>query len=323
MKPRLHVLLARAAPVAVVLRRGPSKTVAAIEWNRTTDRFTIGQWLRGRIYERRCDLSPDGKHLIYFAMNGRWSSPTLGSWTAISRAPYLRAIALYAKGDCWHGGGLFVDNRSYWLNDGYGHKPLTATTEVHRADRAAYVPTWGGECWGVYFLRLERDGWTPRPELAPPSTVDAGMMVFDRPLRHGWVLRKRARAAVDHPPGRGVYFDEHELIEPNRDRRVLRHDWEWADVDGDRLVWAEAGALWAGRLTARSAKLDDPIDAPALLHDFTGMTFQAIRAPYDDRDDPDDPDDAPASPPRASARKATRAARKRPATKPVRRKPRG
>jgi hypothetical protein len=319
MTPRLHVLLARRAPLAIVLRRGPSKSVAAIAWDRRADRFTVGQWLRGRIYERRSDLSPDGKHLIYFAMNGKWSSPALGAWTAVSRAPYLRAVALYAKGDCWHGGGLFVDNRHYWLNDGYGHKSLTTTTEVHRADRSAYVPTWGGECWGVYFLRLERDGWTPRPELAPPSTTGAGMMVFDRPLPHGWVLRKLARAAIDHPPGRGVYFDEHELIDARRDRRILRHDWEWADLDGDRLVWATAGALWAGQLTARSARLDDPIDHPTLLHDFSGMTFASIRAPYDDSDDPDD---APPAPQRGSTRKATRAARARPSSKPVRRKPR-
>jgi hypothetical protein len=69
--PRLHVLLARDTPYAVILPRGPSKTTCSIGWDRRNDTFTIGQWLRGRIYERRSDLSPDGKHLIYFAMNGR------------------------------------------------------------------------------------------------------------------------------------------------------------------------------------------------------------------------------------------------------------
>ena len=42
----------------------------------------------------------DSKSLIYFAMNGRWQSETKGSWTAISRVPYLKAVGLYAKGDC-------------------------------------------------------------------------------------------------------------------------------------------------------------------------------------------------------------------------------
>lgn len=69
--PRLHVLLARDAPLGLVIRRGPSKHVATLLWDRRKDTFQLGQWLNGRIYERRSDLSPDGKHFIYFAMNGR------------------------------------------------------------------------------------------------------------------------------------------------------------------------------------------------------------------------------------------------------------
>src|SRR5689334_22184837 len=103
--PRLHVILARESSLAVVIRRGPSKSVCTFLWDRSEDSFRLGQWMRGRIYERRCDLSPDGKYLIYFAMNGKWESETKGSWTAISRNPYLKAVTLYAKGDCWNGGG--------------------------------------------------------------------------------------------------------------------------------------------------------------------------------------------------------------------------
>jgi hypothetical protein len=104
---RLHVLLARDAKVGLVIRRGPSKSVCTVLWNRERDTFKLGQWMRGRIYERRCDLSPDGWRFIYFAMNGRCQSQTKGSWTAISRVPYLKAMSLFAKGDCWHGGGCF------------------------------------------------------------------------------------------------------------------------------------------------------------------------------------------------------------------------
>jgi hypothetical protein len=65
---RIHVLLAREEPLGVVIRRGPSKQVCTVQWDRRDDDFQVGQWLRGRIYERRSDLYPDGKHLIYFAM---------------------------------------------------------------------------------------------------------------------------------------------------------------------------------------------------------------------------------------------------------------
>jgi hypothetical protein len=273
----LHVLLARRARTGLVLRRGPSHAVCAIGWDRVRDTFEIGQWLRGRIYERRSDLSPDGQHAIYFAMNGRWRSRTKGSWTAVSRAPYINAVALYAKGDCWHGGGLFVDDQSYWLNDGYGHQLLADTGEVRRADPTTYRPIWGGECWGVYFHRLLRDGWHMRDDLQV-GRQRASKVVFERPLWHGWTLRKLANAMVGPPQGKGVYYDEHELVVGERE--LPRERWEWADVDRDRLVWAEGGALWAGRITKASASREDPIDDAELLHDFSDMKFEALAAPY-------------------------------------------
>src|SRR5258706_7548419 len=113
---RLHVLLASKAPLGLVFRRGPANAVCTGGWNRARDEFQLGQWLRGRIYERRSDLSPDGRHLIYFAMNGRWSSETRGSWTAISRPPWLKAIALFGKGDCWNCGGVFTSPTRYLLH---------------------------------------------------------------------------------------------------------------------------------------------------------------------------------------------------------------
>jgi len=129
---RLHVLLARDAKVGLVIRRGPSKSVCTVLWNRERNTFKLGQWMRGRIYERRSDLAPDGKHFIYFAMNGRWESETKGAWTAVSRVPFLKAVDLYGKGDCWHGGGLFLSDREFWLNDGRGHTELKKSSQMQR-----------------------------------------------------------------------------------------------------------------------------------------------------------------------------------------------
>src|SRR5215471_13410661 len=156
---RIHVLLASHAPLGIVIRRGPSKRVCTVLWDRRHDQFKLGQWLKGRIYERRSDLSPDGKYLIYFAMNGKWQSEAKGSWTAISRAPYLKALAMFPKGDCWHGGGLFTGNATYWLNDGYGHETLRDTREVRRDRKFQPSEFFGGEDQGVYYPRLLRDGW--------------------------------------------------------------------------------------------------------------------------------------------------------------------
>lgn len=205
---RIHVLLASHAPLGLVIRRGPSKHVATILWNRRGDNFQLGQWLKGRIYERRCDLSPDGKHFIYFAMNGKWYSEAKGSWTAISRAPYLKALAIFPKDDCWHGGGLWTNKNDYWINDGYGHSVLRDTKEVRRDRRFEPSDHFGGECPGVYYPRLLRDGW----QLMECASVSKwkGKDVFEEHLDHGWRLRKIAHAEIGSPDGKGCYWDEHQ-----------------------------------------------------------------------------------------------------------------
>ena len=114
---RLHVVSAKEAPLSVIFRRGPSRNVCTILWDRSTDSFSVGQWLKGRIYERRSDISPDGKYLIYFAMNGKWSSEGIGTWTAISKVPWLKAIAFFVEVGTYEGGGLFTSNRTYWINE--------------------------------------------------------------------------------------------------------------------------------------------------------------------------------------------------------------
>src|SRR5262245_26767135 len=188
--PRLHVILARSADNAVVFRRGPSKRVATFAWDRTSDEVQLGQWLKGRIYERRSDLSPDGRHLIYFAFSGKRSGKTRGSWTAVSRAPYLHALDLYAKGDCWEGGGLFPTSRSYWLNNRYfsDDDVLRENSGLKRDPKARPDMQFGAECTGVYYPRLLRDGW----RLVERHNVGRwnSWTAFEKPLGKDWTLRK-------------------------------------------------------------------------------------------------------------------------------------
>lgn len=119
---RLPVLVPSNSSNAVVIRRGPSKRTCVLSWDRETDDVNPGQWIKGRIYERRADVSPDGNVGIYFAMNGRWASESKGGWTAVARAPFLNAVAYLPKGDSWHGGGLFTGNRTYCSTTAAGIK---------------------------------------------------------------------------------------------------------------------------------------------------------------------------------------------------------
>lgn len=269
---RIHVLLASDAPKGLIIRRGPSKCVATLLWNRKTDEFQLGQWLRGRIYERRSDLSPDGKHFLYFAMNGKWKTEARGSWTAISRAPFLKALAIFPKGDCWHGGGLWTGTGEYWLNNGYGHTVLRDTTVVRRNLKWHPDDNYGGECPGVYYPRLIRDGWTLKEAVCGGRTED--IVIFEKSCPGGWLLRKVAHGEIGARPGKGCYWDEHELIQPSSGASIACQEWEWADMDGKRLVWVAEGRLEAGRLTVQG------IADRNVLFDFNEMAFAAIKAPY-------------------------------------------
>lgn len=268
--PRLHVLIARKADRAVVFRRGPSRQVGSIGWDIRTDRFEPGQWLKGRIYPYRSDLSTDGRHMIYFAMNGRWSDAMGGSWTAVSRAPWLTALHVYPWGDCWNGGGLFLDKWRYWLNGAWHGDALRSVCDrLERVDAPPEgVTPHFGECPGVYLPRLRRDGWRPTDIR---SAGGLRQWDFEKPVRPRWTLAKTFHAGPATGPNRECYYETHALIGPDG---ILPLDAEWADVRKSAILFARNGALWRMRVHAKG-----PED-PAMIRDFAGLTFEAKSAPY-------------------------------------------
>ncbi len=156
---RIYGIIARKAPVAVLFRRGPSQFVQLLKWNLSDDTFEHGQWLNGRIYERRADLSPSGKLVIYFA--AKFKGP-MTTWTAISKPPYLTAIALWEGMGAWGGGGLFDDETHVQLNHSITRMRLSETFKLPEGVKV--VPcgesSGSGEDSPIMDMRMERDGWT-------------------------------------------------------------------------------------------------------------------------------------------------------------------
>jgi hypothetical protein len=129
LPPRLFVIVASGCARAVVLRRGPSSWTQLILWETRGDVFTEGAWFRGRIYEDKCDLSPDGQLFLYAAFQGsRLHTPVTASWTAISRPPWLHALALWPMGTTYGGGGRFVGDRRVVLR-GAGRRSSEHTAQ--------------------------------------------------------------------------------------------------------------------------------------------------------------------------------------------------
>lgn len=264
---RLHVLLAYRAHVGVVIRRGPSERVATILWDRSQDTFTLGQWLKGRIFELRSDLSLDGKYLIYFAFNGKWESESKGSWTAISKAPFLKAIAFFPGGDTYGDGGLWTNDRSYWWNNVAAHKVARDTDLVRRDETFQPLRRFGEGDKDVYYHRLIRDGWVC-------TSLGRSGDVFEKHIGHEWVLRKTVNGGGEMWQGRKSLWEAHQPVGPEEGQLIDCPNWEWADLDVNRLVWAEAGKLFAGQVGKNG------LEVVKELYDFNDMEYEERIAPY-------------------------------------------
>lgn len=154
---RIYALIAPRARIAVVFRQGPSRQVLLLRWNMAVDSFESGQWFKGRIYERCCDLSPSGKYLVYFAGNQK---PPYYSWTAVSKPPYLTALTLWPSGGSG-GGGLFKSDSSLYLNHNLPTDGLALRSSVPKGfDLLPFAENIDrSQSHFILKQRMKRDGW--------------------------------------------------------------------------------------------------------------------------------------------------------------------
>lgn len=87
--PRIYCIPATKAPIVAVFRRGPTNWSHIGRWDLVERRYESGAWLRGRIYPRRSDLSPNGRFLCYFAFKSgsKWEHGM--TYVALSKLPWL------------------------------------------------------------------------------------------------------------------------------------------------------------------------------------------------------------------------------------------
>jgi hypothetical protein len=269
---RLEILLARSASVGVIFRRGPTRWVQLILWDTKNDKFSPGQWFHGHIYVGRSDLSPDGSLLIYFAnkFNRMTVSPESEytyAWTAISKPPYLTALALWPKGDCWHGGGLFEGRKQVFLN----HRPEAANPHPKHLPKGVRVrpnPEAYGEDDPILIPRMERDGWK-----------------FVRSLDYDYYGHRTKEPAIGEKPflnGKFTlrvewYYDPQGQIlcyvVDDKGQQMEVGVGSWADIDQQgRLVFSSAGKLYEGVIQSNNVKLHQ-------IADFTQSKPSPLESP--------------------------------------------
>lgn len=79
------------------------------------------------------------------------------------------------------------------------HFPVRHSGEIKQDRKYKPAGQYGGECPGVYYLRLQRDGWLLKECVAAGKFSE--FTVFEKTLPKGWILRKYAHAEVGAPPG--------------------------------------------------------------------------------------------------------------------------
>ena len=261
-KCSLFVLLASEARVGVILRRGPSKWWRVSLWNTKTDQIEGGQWFHGSFYETRCDISPDGNLLLYFA--GKYSpweeNRGYGStYSAVSRPPYLTALSLWPNSGTWGGGGVFLDNQTVVLHQGTQHHPdhppgplkvLAHDSVPHKHPHA-------------------RDGWcgaetSPPAKYFSPYRKSTGKVTLERTM-YGF------NCGCSYPKSGGSL---HTLSRASGEP-IAAFQAYWADFDLDGVLVASAGGgLFRGVVPRRNG--------PLLWHQIAALAeerFSPLPAP--------------------------------------------
>ncbi|MEO0538328.1 MAG: hypothetical protein AAF215_31260 [Cyanobacteria bacterium P01_A01_bin.123] len=249
VSPRLYCIPATKAPVVAVFRRGPTEWAQIGRWDLARGHYEPGAWLHGRIFPRRCDLSPDGRWLIYFAhkTNATWEHGE--AYIAISKLPWLAALHAFGTCGTWTRGYYFTENES--------------CDQIE--DQQLPIPYGLSPTPVIQFANERRRGWQEAPD-SPPR----------HPNRAFWDERRNARLQKRQPGGQcllcveslgraGGEFGVNQAVDglsicyslgSNGDW-VLLDDLQWADWDqnGQLLVATRCGKLQVRNLDAHGPTL--------------------------------------------------------------------
>ncbi len=242
--PRIFGIPAARAPIVAVLRRGPSDWSHVGRWDLARDVYTPGAWIRGNLYPQRCDLSPDGRLLCYFTLKQTATWDAGATYVAISRLPWLAALAAWKTCGTWTRGAHFVEDRTVW--------------EVEPPDEGDAAP-----CRARFGLAVTRPasfaverrrGWRETADSMPRDASDmwderrADRVTMEkvRPTDRGTRLRVRGYFAAFRAGQPGPARDlEYEIVDATGTRPLAEAQWaDWA-ADGRLLVATRDGKLQA------------------------------------------------------------------------------
>ena len=263
---RIYCIQATHAPVVAVFRRGPSDWSHVGRWDLANRRYEPGAWLRGRIFPRRSDLSPDGHLLCYFAHKPSSTWEHGEAYVALSKLPWLTALYSFRTCGTW--------TRGYYFHQEPGSNELD--------DPALAIPYCLRSIPVVQFANEQRRGWSETadsPRRIPGDVWDQRRNVrIQKPQPGGGPLlcveslgRAGGEFGVDQAvDGLRISY----WLETDNDVQPLNYV-QWADWDqeGHLLLATRDGKLQAWSLNDESSEPlfeedlslleSDPTPAPA------------------------------------------------------------
>jgi hypothetical protein len=261
---KLHILSRPSSKKALIIVKHPKLKTGFFGFDFSTHEVVEGQWLNGKVYERRSDLSHDGKYIIYFAAKFHLQGKNM-AFTALSKFPYFKAVDYHAKGHTWNGGGLFLSETEYLLNETYSSDEVTKNSLFKIKKGKLNNLTADEETEGIYYPRLRRDGWKDEGE-----TEEFQLFTFSY---KGWTIRKECRCNFDEKKqGKSMHYDINELYNPKKEL-VMRIESDWMEFRNDNVYWADGGKIYCAPLNAFDKKEE--------IMDLLKFGFKSITVNYD------------------------------------------
>lgn len=264
--PHLFVIVSSNKNYAVIFRTTGRKLTLLVKWDLTSDLITHGQWIDGRIFNDACDISPNGKYLIY-KINKKVTTKDkdFGVVTIISRLPNFTALGMWGNRNQYAGGGFFESDDIVHISSDqeqvFSSKQGRALNTLFDADIA--IKEYGS----VFNYKRILNQWVYKG-------VENDCKIMQKTsseYRIQELLYLNHKNHMDHTPLL------HYNIFDNTDRFLFEiSDVDWADFDkkGD-LLFAKYGCLYRLKKNKIAEYAEKGMSVVKLIEDFTPLTFKS------------------------------------------------
>lgn len=205
-----------------------------MQYYKNKEVIAFGSRFYGKLYPSRCDISPDGRHFLYFAMRGTSKEKYDNSfdyWTAICSPPTITAQFFLGHYYTWSGGGRFL-NKKHIVIKGFDEDTLTQKSFGQYQISAGSYNDWEiGKDWELIENYKEKEMGIPIPKYWQKSN---GKLILKRKLEYDEIFKSRGQ------------FDRYSytLIDNKTKNQTPLIHCVWADFDNfGRLITSQGSKI--------------------------------------------------------------------------------